>query len=382
MITLSADDLVRHAEATRKLLSPLTYANPKEWRADVAEAVRAFVGADAAMTGIPGAGAYLHSPDLSAEVLGGIQRYLEGPTLGSLASPDPDVNMFYRELQRRGGDAVDFGDVDRLTEGRLRESSVYTEVFEPAGLLDMLTLYVPIRTGGGPGFSALSLYSQKPSTHRAGIRRTARLRILRAAFESSVDTLARLGGARAMLDAVSSPLLAYGTDGRELHRTPALERLLGCDTGRVDVEAAASRLARGLATLSFPRRSQKVADPSRLSARRSVATGSGRYDLRATVVAEGPLGGDGALIVTVERVGSTVFPTVEAVRERHQLSPREAEVALLLAEGLSNGALAARLSISPYTARRHTESVLRKLLVESRAAVAARLVERDDALEP
>jgi DNA-binding CsgD family transcriptional regulator len=56
-----------------------------------------------------------------------------------------------------------------------------------------------------------------------------------------------------------------------------------------------------------------------------------------------------------------------------RLTAREAEVARLLALGRSNGAIAAALGISAHTARHHTESVMAKLGVRSRAAVAARL---------
>jgi DNA-binding NarL/FixJ family response regulator len=56
------------------------------------------------------------------------------------------------------------------------------------------------------------------------------------------------------------------------------------------------------------------------------------------------------------------------------MTVREAEVALLIAEGLKNRAVAERLPISPHTARRHTERVLRKLGIGSRAAVATSLL--------
>jgi DNA-binding CsgD family transcriptional regulator len=60
--------------------------------------------------------------------------------------------------------------------------------------------------------------------------------------------------------------------------------------------------------------------------------------------------------------------------ETHGLTPREAEVADLLARGLSNAAVARRLDISPHTARHHTQRVLAKLGVHSRAEATARLL--------
>jgi len=61
------------------------------------------------------------------------------------------------------------------------------------------------------------------------------------------------------------------------------------------------------------------------------------------------------------------------LQEEYGMTPREVEVALLLAEGLSNAALARRLRVSPHTARHHTQRVLGKLGVHSRAEAGARL---------
>ncbi|HEX6038179.1 response regulator [Longimicrobium sp.] len=63
----------------------------------------------------------------------------------------------------------------------------------------------------------------------------------------------------------------------------------------------------------------------------------------------------------------------EALRERYALTARQIEVARLLGEGCSNAEIATRLEMSYYTARNHTEQVLGKLGVSSRAAVGALL---------
>jgi DNA-binding NarL/FixJ family response regulator len=60
-------------------------------------------------------------------------------------------------------------------------------------------------------------------------------------------------------------------------------------------------------------------------------------------------------------------------QEKYDLTPRETEVADLLAQGRSNAAIAAALSISTHTARHHTQRILTKLGVHSRAEAGAKL---------
>jgi pimeloyl-ACP methyl ester carboxylesterase/DNA-binding CsgD family transcriptional regulator len=58
-----------------------------------------------------------------------------------------------------------------------------------------------------------------------------------------------------------------------------------------------------------------------------------------------------------------------------RLTGRELEVAELVAEGLTNGAIARRLSVAPRTAEAHVENIRRKLRVRSRAQIAAWVTE-------
>ena len=58
------------------------------------------------------------------------------------------------------------------------------------------------------------------------------------------------------------------------------------------------------------------------------------------------------------------------------LTGRELEVAGLIAEGLTNQAIARRLSVAPRTAEAHVENIRRKLQVRSRAQIAAWVTEQ------
>ena len=53
------------------------------------------------------------------------------------------------------------------------------------------------------------------------------------------------------------------------------------------------------------------------------------------------------------------------------LTPRELDVLKLVAQGLGNKEIAARLVLSEHTVHRHLANILRKLHLSSRAAAAA-----------
>ena len=58
-----------------------------------------------------------------------------------------------------------------------------------------------------------------------------------------------------------------------------------------------------------------------------------------------------------------------------RLTERELAVATLVADGLTNNAIASRLAIAPRTAEAHVENIRRKLEVRSRAQIAAWVTE-------
>ncbi len=66
----------------------------------------------------------------------------------------------------------------------------------------------------------------------------------------------------------------------------------------------------------------------------------------------------------------------QAIGESTRLTKRERQVAALIADGLTNQAIAARLVISPRTAQGHVEHILAKLGFNSRTQVAAWVVDR------
>lgn len=90
------------------------------------------------------------------------------------------------------------------------------------------------------------------------------------------------------------------------------------------------------------------------------------------------------IVVAVERIGASAdgggLPAdreVDDLRHRFGLSPRQAEVAALLARRMSNKEIATRLGVAHNTARRHVELVMMRLRVHNRAEVAGVLAGDD-----
>jgi DNA-binding NarL/FixJ family response regulator len=77
------------------------------------------------------------------------------------------------------------------------------------------------------------------------------------------------------------------------------------------------------------------------------------------------------MVVVVERAR---FPCEEELCRRFRLTPRESEVARLLADRFSDEEIARRLDIRLNTARCHSHRVLRKLGVHSRNDVRTALL--------
>ncbi|MFB1483598.1 LuxR C-terminal-related transcriptional regulator [Corallococcus sp. RDP092CA] len=186
----------------------------------------------------------------------------------------------------------------------------------------------------------------------------------------SEDPLARGALARALSDQAEAwTVVAAGTQEELESARGAPPDVVLWDTGLRLEEGAAPDLGAPVLAL--------VAD----EAAGELALGAGARGLLLRDVAPGMLG---AALHAVAR-GLTVFePGLAQVRAAPRstapsgapgpdaLTPREREVLGLLAEGLSNKAIADRLTISEHTAKFHVNAVLAKLGVQRRTEAVVR----------
>jgi DNA-binding CsgD family transcriptional regulator len=183
-----------------------------------------------------------------------------------------------------------------------------------------------------------------------------------------------LGTLPNMLDRVGTGLILYSLSGRELHRNLTMQRTLEQDPERDRILEAAAAVAQAVVT--YARSDGRLAPPptsTPAASRQIIQTAQGRYRLRGCLVGPDTVDAESTLLVSVDRLAAEP-PAPAALRDRFGLTGREAQVASLLVQRLTNDEIAAALGISSHTARHHTESVLMKARVNSRRALRAVLM--------
>lgn len=197
------------------------------------------------------------------------------------------------------------------------------------------------------------------------------LRLVLPAFRTGTQALLELRATVATLashfDSLDIPLMVVDAHGREVHRSAAFSVLLRSETRGGPALLDAARRA-GIRAAREDREGRGLAcgrEPER-------APGVVRHELRAARL-PAELAGRGDLAVVTVTPRRSLLPDPDTLRERFGLTPREAEVALILARGASNAQAAERLGISPHTVRTHTEHLFGKLGIRTRKALALNL---------
>jgi DNA-binding NarL/FixJ family response regulator len=149
--------------------------------------------------------------------------------------------------------------------------------------------------------------------------------------------------------------------GRIVHQNQAFVTLLSGSRHAPAIEAGTVRGAKALGL---------VIDAGALldaQVHQELSAGDARYVIRALPA---PLGERLVLV----RVTSATFARPMRVPRGSTLTAREVDVAVRMARGETNREIAVSLAITVHTARHHAENVLKKLSLNSRAKVAARLL--------
>lgn len=345
-LTLSSVDIERLEEAQSAILSLVTHEGSGEWRAAVCAALLDLLGADHASMFESGPSPVMH---LTTHSEAAMSDYL-----AHHVHRDPITS----ELAARG---IECGCSWDVIEPRdFRRTEFYADYVRRHSLFDGLGY----RVANGPGSHTwLTFHFDREREPDEVRRRAALLRLLLPAFRAGIQLDRRLADWRESacqrLDEQEEGVLLCGPDGRVVHANAALRLTLDADPESRVIWDAMTTLAVDMA---------ERADGEPLPVRmRQLRTALGVYTLVA--LAAGPHLAPAHAAVVLRRQSATD----DELRQRFGLTEREVQVARLLATGQRNADVARGLGISPHTARRHTERVLQKLGLASRAQIADRL---------
>lgn len=194
---------------------------------------------------------------------------------------------------------------------------------------------------------------------------------------------ASLGGFRAMhraepqlavsllaeiLDTIDDAFCVCDATGRIHHENQPFRELITRNGDLEAIRSEARRLACTAVRVTF-RHNDPARNDGPAGRVSEVSVRGLSYRLRASLLRQTESDLSAAALVSLEVVGGVTI--AEHVRVAHRLTPREAQVVELLAEGHSNRRVAEELGVSTHTARHHTGRVLSKLQARGRAEVGA-----------
>jgi DNA-binding CsgD family transcriptional regulator len=361
-ITLSSMDLEKLAHAAQLLLSPLDHLTVDGWRSAVNGHLRELLCADSAGFLLPvDSGLAMYSDEHEPKALA-VFPEVEPPRLVDGRSAwDESVHLGVTTVKKVYGSAYEL----------YLRSAYYNEYAAVNGAHDTIAATIALGSVTASAAASLHFWHARLGGRVFGEREMSLLRLLFPAFRAGVETQVRCGQQRIdllrNLDALGQAAIVFDHAGGILHQTPALTALLARDS-ESSVLCAELRVAmnavRGVALT--PTRAPVAVCPCA----RTVRTAEARYTVRALLYGGPPSGSSAYILVVLERL-SPARRTDAELRERFGLTKAEIRVAVLLAEGWSNIELAKKLYVTGHTARRHTERILQKMGIHSRAQVAA-----------
>ncbi|HYO48115.1 MAG TPA: LuxR C-terminal-related transcriptional regulator [Gemmatimonadota bacterium] len=357
-LSLSPSELDRLTDLVEILHAPFDYPDVDAWRHTVNHHARLLLDAHKVVFMLPGAGhAPVYCQRLDPE---GFRAYAD----------------YYHRFDVAGAIALERSlPVASLLELHGREefyaSEYYNDFMRVWECNHSVGMVAPM--DAEPGYAYLGVlrdaYEDPPFDARA---RTL-MKFLLPAFRAGVRTYVRLAAERsllgAVLDASGRRLLLCDGRGEPVQASAALKRTLSADPERPSIEREMQDLARSTAELRTDR--ETAIHALGRNGDRVLATVRGDYRLSASLAGENGSGPSGVLVL-LEPLFREPLPDAE-LRERYGLTSQEVRVARQIAEESHNDEIARHLHISPHTARRHTEHVLDKLGIASRAQVAERI---------
>lgn len=346
-LSLSAQEQKRIARASRVIAAPLDFETPEAWMEATATSLREAVGAATSAISVPAvSGLRVMSPEIPDELTDWyLSFYPLLERVGAFRRSTQNGVVTRREAYGHHYDAM--------------QETAYVQEFLPQiESYDAITMGVRWKPRGTSPDDIVQVVLNSDDPHRPfDATQIATARLLHPALEAGVATYRHLRAVHdqlgTLLDASGAACAVYSLDGRLLHRTPALDEMLGREPHRDRLDECARQLAR---SFTPDRGALSEAPP----APATFVGARGPYTLVPTSARH--LGPQPSVLVTVTPPPpASSLPTEDDVQAHFGLTPRQADVALLLAERHSNKEIAAALGISGHTARHHVGAVLNEL---------------------
>jgi DNA-binding CsgD family transcriptional regulator len=375
----SPADLAALADAAEALLCPLKWPTRDAWMAECLRRIRKAFHAEASVAcgSLVGPSGVL-SPDLP----GGVVRQLGNlvvPRDQLVHSVDTAFDDAYAGHRRSQSRILTMRDLRAFLGDRLEDSLTYQTVVEPSRLYGSASFGA---MAGGYD-TVVSVMTTREADMELDAAGKAAMRIARAALSAGLEMCVRLEAWRTtigtMLDRIGTGVAVFGHDGtRQLAQNRRLDQLLAREPERARLADGIRRVARlAVSWSTIPLTSATV-----LKQRdRELALAGGSYQLQATGIAAGELAHEPAVLILVNRL-TPELPAAEELIEQFDLTAREAEIGLLLAEGLSNSMIAQRVRLSPHTVRHYIERLFDKVGVKSRRGIALLFLTRSRRVGP
>jgi DNA-binding CsgD family transcriptional regulator len=372
-LTLSSRDVERFVAMQRTLLAPLEYERVEHWCVAVLRDVEALFDGNRSAMLMPLADRLVYlSESIAPEFLSAFENRIERVEPGQLHVSDSSEDHSWTTRRASRLNVWNVPMLARLNGQTVERWPAFQECIKPAGIM-----HGPVMTTSLPnGEAFVGVANSQPDKSRfSEASSLALMRMLLPCFQAGVNLATRLHDVRttlgSLLDALGEPIALFDRCCRKVHVTPAWVSIVDADPERELVEATIRDVLAQQAFLFSERCDSATALPST----RIVATATARYRVYSSWARRSFADHHDVMIVRIERLTPSL-PSQRDLMARYCLTKREADIVLLLAEGLSNKVIATRLSVSTHTVRHHTEAVFAKLGVHTRKALALDLLRR------
>lgn len=247
-----------------------------------------------------------------------------------------------------------------------RDTDYYNEFLRPFGLGDVLGTFIPVRTLASDTVLCVGLH-RWAEAEPFGAAEMAKLRAIRPLVAAGLSNLAL----QEALDCADQALQLVAGTGQPLGLAILDERMgLLYASPKAVIDLGLNEPLRADEWMREFADAAQALSPYRTG---PVTISGGQDRISATITRH--LLADGAVRYMVTTSEPSIRATMDSRCRLHDLSAREADVARLVAAGLTNESIGAQLDISVRTVENHLRAIYGKIGVNSRTQLISRLLD-------